>query len=157
MCLLGKRVWVWLSAPHQRIILLIAIKLISKDIRWRRDTEKQAVCWFLGRNQEVFETEAEKHQEPGRFRYILQQIQRSKDISVQPEKMEEEEEKSFAHHGNTWERKPWQQGLQLHGRCFKSHSKFYDLSAGDPGWQLHNVLWHEVHAFPSPLWLEDSA
>lgn len=60
----------------------------------------------MGRNQEVFETEAEKHQEPGRFRYILQQTQRSKDISVQPEKMEEEEEKSFAHHGNTWERKP---------------------------------------------------
>lgn len=50
----------------------------------------------MGRNHEVFEIEAEKHKEPGRFRHILQQMQRSKGISVQPEKMEEEEDKSLA-------------------------------------------------------------
>lgn len=55
----------------------------------------KTVHWLvLSEIQEVFETEAEKRKELGVFGCIMGQLGRGKDISVQPERRKEENEKS---------------------------------------------------------------
>lgn len=86
------------------------------------------------------------------------QVGRGEDISVQPERMEEEEKSlplpstGIPRRGNH-DSRVWSHA----GVVSKADQQFWGPSSGDPGGQLQSTLWQGLHAFHSSLWLQNSA